>query len=169
MHCYICKMVDVQRREESQEGAQLTCVLLQRVRGIAHLCSSSPPVNPAVDIFYPQGKECCFWRIAGSKDSHSLAEMNACKSNQCFPLCNLPLHDLVSHQAPHLSTQLKSAKLMSILIKLSVQCVRTVCKKTRVGLEKQYSMSLLWVFISFHVGKENFIPVGFTDWLWHQH
>lgn len=61
--------------------------------------------------------------------THFVAEMNAWKSKQCFPLCNFPLHDLVSHETPHLSTQLKSAKLMSILIKLSVQCVRTVCKK----------------------------------------
>lgn len=96
---------------------------------------------------------------------HSLVEMNACKSNQCFPLCNLPLHDLVSHQTPHLSTQLKSAELISILIKLSVQSVRTACKKPGVGLEQLVQHKLIVSLYFVPCGKGNFIPVRFTDWL----
>lgn len=69
--------------------------------------------------------------------------MKACKSNQCFLLCNQPLHDLVSHQTPHFSTQLKSTKLMSILLKLSVQHVRTACRKPRDGLEQVVQQDLI--------------------------
>lgn len=87
---------------------------------------------------------------------HSLAEMNACKSDQCFPLCNLPLHDLVSHQTPHLSMQRKSAKLMSILIKLSVQHVRTVCEKPRVGLEQLLQKELIVSLYFIPCRKGNF-------------
>lgn len=87
---------------------------------------------------------------------HPLAEKNAYKSNQCFPLCNLSLHELVSHLTPHLSMQLKSAKLMSILIKLSAQCVRTVYKKTRVGLEQLVQQELIVSLYFIPCRKGNF-------------
>lgn len=87
---------------------------------------------------------------------HSLEEIKACKSNQCFPLCNQPSHNLVSCHTPHFSTQLKSTNLMSILLKLSLQHARVVCRKPRAGLQQMVQQDLIMNLYFIPYRKGNF-------------